>query len=113
MGIYAAIYLGFALASVQWHLWLLFAGYALFEAFTEPAEKTLVASLVGADQRGLAYGWFNAAVGVAALPASLLCGWLYQAFGTWRPLAAGPALALLAGLMLLGVRTGQPHQVNP
>ena len=85
--LYAGIYLGFAVASAQWHVWLLFAGYAAFYAFTEPAEKTLVANLVGPDQRGSAYGWFNAAVGVGTLPASLLFGWLYQAFGTWRPLA--------------------------
>ena len=79
--VYAAIYLGFALASAQWHIWLLFVGYAVFYAFTDPAEKTLVANLVGPDRRGLAYGWFNAAVGIGTLPASLLFGWLYQDFG--------------------------------
>ena len=79
--LYAAIYLGFALASAQWHVWLLFMGYAMFYACTEPAEKTLVANLVGPEQRGLAYGWYNAAVGIGTLPASLLFGVLYQAFG--------------------------------
>ena len=79
--LYAGIYLGFAVASAQWHVWLLFVGYAMFYAFTEPAEKTLVANLVGPDRRGLAYGWFNAAVGIGTLPASLLFGGLYQAFG--------------------------------
>ena len=52
-GLYAGIYLGFAVASAQWHVWLLFVGYAMFYAFTESAEKTLVANLVGPDQRGL------------------------------------------------------------
>jgi MFS family permease len=102
--VYGAIYLGFAMASNAWHVWLLFVGYALFYAFTEAAEKTLVANLVGPDQRGLAYGWFNAAVGIGALPASLLFGWLYQ---TWSALVAfgfGAALALLAGMMLMGVK---------
>ena len=72
--LYAGIYLGFALASAQWHVSLLFLGYAMFYACTEPAEKTLVAHLVGPDQRGLAYGWYNAAVGIGTLPASLLFG---------------------------------------
>jgi MFS family permease len=105
--LYAGIYLGFAVASAQWHVWLLFLGYAMFYAFTEPAEKTLVANLVGPDRRGLAYGWFNAAVGIGTFPASLLFGGLYQAFGALVAFGAGALLALLAGLMLLGVRSEQ------
>jgi hypothetical protein len=38
------------------------------------------------------------------LPASLLFGWLYQAYGAAAAFALGAALALLAGLMLLGAR---------
>ena len=102
--VYGAIYLGFAMASLPWHVWLLFAGYAFFYALTEPAEKTLVANLVGPDQRGLAYGWFNAAIGIGALPASLLFGWLYQTWGALAAFGFGAAMAMLAGLMLLGVR---------
>ncbi len=102
--LYAGIYLGFALASTQWHIWLLFSGYAMFYAITEPAEKTLVANLVGANNRGLAYGWFNAAVGIGTLPASLLFGWLYQTFGALVAFGAGAAFAFLAGVMLLSVR---------
>jgi MFS family permease len=102
-GLYAGIYLGFAVASEQWQVWLLFLGYAMFYAFTEPAEKTLVASLVGPDRRGLAYGWFNAAVGIGTLPASLLFGGLYQSFGALAAFGASASLALLAGLILLGV----------
>jgi len=102
-GLYAGIYLGFAMASQQWQVWLLFLGYAMFYAFTEPAEKTLVANLVGQDRRGLAYGWFNAAVGIGTLPASLLFGWLYQTLGALAAFGAGGLLALLAGLILLTV----------
>jgi MFS family permease len=102
--LYAGIYLGFAVASSQWHIWLLFLGYAMFYALTEPAEKTLVANLVGPDRRGLAYGWFNAAIGIGTFPASLLFGGLYQNFGAMAAFGAGASLALTAGLMLLSVR---------
>jgi len=95
--------------SAPWHVWLPLAGYAMFYAVTEPAEKTLVANLVGPEQRGLAYGWFNAAVGIGTLPASLLFGWLYQAFGALAAFGTGAALAVLAGVMLLGVRTEVPN----
>lgn len=103
--LYGGIYLGFALASAPWHMWLLFSGYALFYALTEPAEKAFVANLVGPERRGLAYGWYNAAIGIGTLPASLLFGALYQAFGGLVAFSVGALLALLAGLMLLGVRT--------
>jgi MFS family permease len=105
--LYAGIYFGFALASAPWHVWLLFGGYAMFYAFTEPAEKTFVANLVGPDNRGLAYGWFNAAVGIGTLPASILFGGLYQAFNALVAFGVGAALAMLAGILLLAVKPEQ------
>jgi MFS family permease len=100
---YAAIYLAFGLATSAWHVWVLFVAYAMFYAVTEPAEKTLVANLVGAEHRGLAYGWFNCAIGIATLPASVLFGVLYESFGKNGALVAfgvGAGLALVAALML-------------
>src|SRR5436309_8278057 len=79
--LYAGVYLAFALATTAWEAWAFFLAYALYYGLTEPAEKTLVADLVGSERKGLAYGWYNFAVGVATLPASLIFGALYQAFG--------------------------------
>jgi MFS family permease len=100
---YAAIYLAFGLATAAWHVWTLFIAYAVFYAITEPAEKTLVANLVAPEHRGLAYGWFNCAIGIATLPASLIFGVLYGSFGESGPLIAfgsGAGLALAAALLL-------------
>jgi MFS family permease len=100
---YAGIYLAFGLASAAWHVWILFVAYAIFYAMTEPAEKTLVANLVGAEHRGLAYGWYNCAVGIATLPASVMFGVLYQSFGNYGALVAfgsGAGFALLATILL-------------
>jgi MFS family permease len=100
--VYAAIYLAFALAAKAWQAWAFFLVYALFYGLTEPAEKTLVARLVGAERKGLAYGWFNFAIGIAVLPSSLIFGALYQYFGALVAFAWGALLALLAmGLLLL------------
>ena len=88
--IYAATYLAFGLATAAWQAWLLFLIYAIYYALAEPAEKALVAGLVPAERRGLAFGWFNLVIGIAALPASIVFGSLYQrvgplaAFGPWR-----------------------------
>ncbi len=96
--LYAAVYLGLALANVGWQVWLLFAIYGLFYALTEGTAKALVADLVPAEQRGTAYGLFNGAIGLAALPASLLAGLLWQGIGSWSGL--GPAAPFLLGALL-------------
>ncbi len=97
---YAGVYLAFALATEVWQVWALFVAYAIFYAVTEPAEKTLVANLVGQENRGLAYGWFNCAVGIATLPASLIFGALYQTCGPLVAFGSGAGLALLAAILL-------------
>ena len=102
--VYAGIYLAFALATEAWEAWALFLGYALFYGLTEPAEKKLVADLVGGERKGLAYGWYNFAIGIATLPASLIFGALYQVFGALAAFGWGAALALVAVALLVGVK---------
>lgn len=98
---YAGIYAAFAFATSAWQVWALFLAYAVFYSITEPAEKTLVANLVGPEQRGLAFGWFNFAIGIATLPASLMFGALYQAWGPLAAFGTGAGLALVAAALLL------------
>ena len=102
--VYAGIYLGFALATEAWEAWALFLGYALFYGLTEPAEKKLVADLVGGERKGLAYGWYNFAIGIATLPSSLIFGALYQVYGAQVAFGWGAALALIAVILLVGVK---------
>ncbi|HLY28510.1 MAG TPA: MFS transporter, partial [Aggregatilineales bacterium] len=98
---YAILYLGFAITISAWQIWALYALYGLYYAATEGAAKALVADLVPSEQRGTAYGYYNAAIGIMALPASLLAGILWQGFGPSAPFVAGFALALTAGILLL------------
>ncbi len=98
---YAVVYLLFAVATEAWHAWALFLLYAAFYALTEPAEKTLVANLVGPERRGLAFGWFNFAIGIATLPASVLFGFLYDRWGSLAAFGTGAGLSLAASILLL------------
>jgi MFS family permease len=111
--VYAGVYLAFALATTAWEAWAFFLAYALFYGLTEPAEKTLVADLVGSDRKGLAYGWYNFAIGIATLPASLIFGALYQVYGALAAFGWGAALALIAVLILLTVRGRASGTVAP
>jgi MFS family permease len=103
---YGLVYLGFAFAQVGWQIWTLFGLYGIYYAATEGVAKALVADLVQDSQRGTAYGLFNAAIGITALPASFLAGLLWQGAGTWAgfgpsaPFLFGAVLALLASLLL-------------
>lgn len=106
--IYAGIYLAFGLATTAWQAWALFLGYALFYGLTEPAEKTLVAKLVGSERKGLAFGWYHFAIGIATLPASLIFGGLYQFYGALAAFGWGAALALVAVALLPLVKEKAP-----
>jgi MFS family permease len=108
--VYAGVYLAFALATTAWEAWAFFLAYALYYGLTESAEKTLVAKLVGGERKGLAYGWYNFAIGVATLPASLVFGALYQAFGALVAFGLGASLALVAAVLLVGVRESRKTQ---
>jgi MFS family permease len=95
---YGLIYLGFALARTAWHVWALFALYGVYYGMVEGTAKAMVGDLVRADQRGTAYGVYNAAVGLTALPASLIAGVLWQGIGSWGGL--GPSAPFFFGAML-------------
>lgn len=102
--LYALVYLGFAAAQAAWQLLLLFALYGLYYGLTEGVAKAAVADLVPGAARGAAYGWFNGAIGVAALPASLIAGLLWQGAGGWR--GFGPAAPFLFGALLATLAIG-------
>jgi MFS family permease len=101
--LYAAIYLAFGWATSAAEGWAFFLVYGMFHALTEPAERTLVANLVPEDRRGLAFGWFSFAIGIAALPSSLIFGWIYERYSPQAAFAWSASLALVAVVILMAV----------
>jgi MFS family permease len=104
--LYALIYLGFAFAATPWHIWILYTAYGVYYGAFLGASSALVADLVAEQLRGTAYGIFNGALGIAAFPASLLAGLLWDWYGPAAPFLFGAALAVLAtvGLLLIPIR---------
>ncbi len=102
---YGLVYLGFAVSTTGWQIWVLFGFYGIYYAATEGVAKALVADLVSPERRGMAYGIYNAAIGLTVFPASLIAGLLWQGLGPWHglgpsaPFIFGAVLALLAGLL--------------
>jgi MFS family permease len=97
--IYALSYLGLALASATWQLWLLFALYGLYYGISEGVCRAFVCDLVPVERRGTAYGWYHTAVGISLLPASVIAGWLWHLMGPSATFYFG---AGMAGVAMLG-----------
>jgi MFS family permease len=99
--IYAATYAGFALAQTALHAWLLFVVYGLFYGLTEAPEKALVAALSRGARRGSAFGAYHFAIGMSALPASVIFGLVWQAYSPEAAFVMGATIAVVALALLL------------
>jgi MFS family permease len=118
--IYAFVYLSFALliflpSGLQViATFILFSIYALFYAFSEGAEKAFIADLVKEEQRGSAYGLFNFAIGLGALPASIIFGIIYSLFDKIIPGFGGTVafgfggLIAIISMILLAAKVKEP-----
>ncbi|CAN5282465.1 MFS transporter [soil metagenome] len=101
--LYSLVYVGFAAAGAAWEAWALFGVYGIFFGLTEGSERALVADLVGPARRGTAFGWYNLAIGLGALPASILFGYVWDHAGASAAFVMGAAFAAAAaaGMMLV------------
>ena len=102
--LYALVYVGFAMAQSLWTLVAWFLVYGAFFALTEGAEKALVADLVPADKHGVAFGMYNTTLGIGALAASIVFGFLYERFGAPVAFSTGAVLATVAAVLLMALR---------
>ncbi len=103
-GLYALCYLGFAWAETLAQFAGLLAVYGLYYGLTEGALKALVTDFTAPHQRAGGFGVFHAAVGLAALPVSLLFGVFWAELGSRAAFTIGAGLAGAAALMLMLVR---------
>jgi MFS family permease len=75
--------------------------YGVYHGLTEGAEKALVAEAAPRGRRGTAFGWYHLTLGMLTLPASLIFGGLWDAYGSRTAFVTGAVLAVLAVLALL------------
>lgn len=98
--VYAACYAVWGVVEgVAWMV-ALFLVYGLYSAATEGAERAFVADFIPPEVRGTAFGWFHLAVGLSALPASVLFGALWTAYGAQTAFGVSAGLAVAASVLL-------------
>ncbi|HVV68912.1 MAG TPA: MFS transporter [Gammaproteobacteria bacterium] len=99
--VYAIVYFGVGLSDST----LAFTGfmfiYGAFYGFTEGIEKALLADLLPADKRGVGYGALQLILGIAALPASFITGYLMTVYGSRVAFPAAGILALCGTIALI------------
>lgn len=100
--IYVLVYLGFALSSTVWHVWLGFACLGVYFAIVEGVSRAFVADLAPAEMRGTAYGLYYCVVGVCVLAGGVIGGVVWDVIGPAATFYFGAALAFLA---MLGIVT--------
>lgn len=118
--VYGLIYLGFATLSTGRQAFFLMAAYGLYAAMADGVAKAMVADLVPPQRRGTAFGIFHTSVGLAAMPASVIAGILWEGVGEWpgwgpsAPFCWGAGMAALASILLaVGLPTpGTPPTVS-
>jgi MFS family permease len=97
---YALTYVGFGFASSPVQIVLLFLAYALYHGLAEGAERAIIADLAERGGRGRAFGLYHGFVGVAALPAGLVTGLVWDRWGArWALGLNATCAALAAGLL--------------
>ncbi|MBI2913965.1 MAG: MFS transporter [Chloroflexi bacterium] len=99
--VFAAVYLGFALAGGGALAWPLFAVYGFYMALTEGVGRAFVADFVPAASRATALGLYTGALGGMVLLSSVIAGVMWDQIDASAPFFLGGATALAAFVLLL------------
>lgn len=99
--LFAGLYYGFAVASSQAAIWLLFSVYGLFMGLTEGIQKAFLATIIPAEFKATAFGIYATATGLATFPASLIGGILWDRVSAAATFYFGAATATLSAVLFL------------
>jgi MFS family permease len=105
---YALTYIGFGFATAKWQILVLFLAYALYHGLAEGAERAIIADLAERGGRGRAFGLYHGSVGVAALPAGLATGLIWDRWGARWALGINAGCAALAAAVLFWLAFAGP-----
>lgn len=88
----------------------LFLLFGLSAGALTPVQTTLVADLVEPERRASIIGAFQMVIGVAALPAGLIIGYLWETFGPLMAFDFSMVMAFMAVLIMFSIRITKPRE---
>ncbi|OGP88410.1 MAG: hypothetical protein A2031_10050 [Deltaproteobacteria bacterium RBG_19FT_COMBO_43_11] len=102
--LWAAICVSFILSNNSFVVFAVFVLYGLHKAALETVQKTYTSELCPECFRATGLGVFQMAIGICALPASLIAGFLWDKINMQAPFYLSLALSLVSCFMLLFVK---------
>lgn len=103
-GFWAAVCLGVVVIQGLFLVPAVFVLFGVHKAALEPVQRTLVAELCPPQYRASVIGGFQMVVGLCALPASVVAGWLWDRVGRFSPFYLSIGLTAAAAFLLLFVK---------
>ena len=101
--IFAGAYAWMAMAGSQGAAWGVFAVYGVYMGIADGNGRALLAEFSSGERHGTAFGAYHMVVGLAALPASIIAGVLYDHVSAAAPFWVGAGAAVLAGVLMLAL----------
>ncbi len=101
--LFAGAYAWMALAGSEAAAWGSFAVYGVYMGIADGNGRALLAEFSSGERHGTAFGAYHMVVGLAALPASIIAGLLYDHVSAAAPFWVGAGAAALAGILMLAL----------
>jgi MFS family permease len=101
--IFAVTYAWMALAASEAAAWGVFVLYGVYMGIADGNGRALLGEFSSRERRGTAFGAYHMVVGLAALPASVIAGVLYDRVSPSAPFWLGAAAAVAAGVLMLAL----------
>ena len=102
--IFGLLCAGLIFVSSLFEIAIMFAVYGIFYALTDGVQRAFVVDLSPKDLKGTSLGTFHTSVGIAALPAGIIAGSLWDKISPEATFIFGFAMAFIAVLLFLLLR---------
>ena len=99
--LFAAAYAVMAVVGSAAGAWLGFLVYGVYMAVADGNGRALLAQMSPSDRRATAFGAYHGVVGLAALPASIAAGLLWDHVSPAAPFWVGAAAGVIAAILLV------------
>ena len=108
--VFAATYAWMAVAGSAAAVWGVFIIYGIYMGIADGNGRALLGEFSTGERRGTAFGAYHMVVGLAALPASVVAGVLYDHVSASAPFWVGAGAAVLAGILMLALVPETKHR---
>ena len=98
---FSLCYLGFAFAQDRRLMVAVFIIYGVYTAMIAGVERAFVAEISPPELKGTMLGLHSTIAGIALLPASIIAGYLWDAYGAAVPFIFGAGMSLAAVFILM------------